>query len=386
PQPGARHPRLRPPEQGARRPRPRARGLRLLLRRRVQVLRPRGEVAAGGDQPRAGRALRDPRRARQLRPPRRGARALEPRPDPVRPGARPGAPRHEAALPPDDRADPRPDPAVHADRAEAGEPRRRRREAPRRDRDRARGRPDQPQPALQHPRLRPARRPAELPLLPRLAQPRHQRRLQPPGRERAAGPGDRAPVLHHGQPGGDPRLRVQPDVPEDAPAAHERADERDHRRQRRLRLMQTHPPALSRILIAVGFALSCFGLALFLWISFGGPLPLKAKGYEFTVPFDEATRLAVQSDVRISGVNVGKVEQVKLGSDGLAHALIELDDRYAPIPSDTRVILRQKTLLGETYVELTPGSRSAPPVPEGGSLPRAQVSSAVQLDEILRAF
>ncbi len=150
--------------------------------------------------------------------------------------------------------------------------------------------------------------------------------------------------------------------------------------------MQTHPPAVSRILIAVGFALSCFGLALFLWISFGGPLPLKAKGYEFTVPFDEATRLAVQSDVRISGVNVGKVEQVKLGSDGLAHALIELDDRYAPIPSDTRVILRQKTLLGETYVELTPGSRSAPPLPEGGSLPRAQVSSAVQLDEILRAF
>ena len=30
--------------------------------------------------------------------------------------------------------------------------------------------------------------------------------------------------------------------------------------------------------------------------------------------------------------------------------------QYAPLPSDTRAILRQKTLLGETYVELTPGT------------------------------
>ena len=41
-------------------------------------------------------------------------------------------------------------------------------------------------------------------------------------------------------------------------------------------------------------------------------------------------------------------------------ATIELDSRYAPIPDDTRAILRQKTLLGETYVELTPGTDEAP--------------------------
>ena len=67
-------------------------------------------------------------------------------------------------------------------------------------------------------------------------------------------------------------------------------------------------------------------------------------------------------------------------------ATVELDSRYAPIPDDTKAILRQKTLLGETYVELTPGSNEAPPLPEGGSLPAAQVSDAVQLDEIFRAF
>ena len=150
--------------------------------------------------------------------------------------------------------------------------------------------------------------------------------------------------------------------------------------------METRPPTISRILIAVGFALSCFALALFLWIAFGGPIPLKAEGYRFTVPFNEATQLAQESDVRISGVSVGKVKAIDLSDQGDAEAIVELDARYAPIPDDTRAILRQKTLLGETYVELTPGSNEAEPLPEGGSLPRAQVSDAVQLDEIFRAF
>ena len=45
--------------------------------------------------------------------------------------------------------------------------------------------------------------------------------------------------------------------------------------------METRPPTLTRILVAAGFALSCFALALFLWIAFGGPIPLKPEGYRF---------------------------------------------------------------------------------------------------------
>ena len=150
--------------------------------------------------------------------------------------------------------------------------------------------------------------------------------------------------------------------------------------------METRPPTITRILVAIGFALSCFALALFLWITFGGPLPLKPEGYRFTVPFNEATQLAVESDVRISGVPVGKVKAVELSDDGLAKATIELDSRYAPIPTDTRAMLRTKTLLGETFVELTPGDEQGPTLEEGGDLPRAQVKDSVQLDEIWRTF
>ncbi|MEZ5074284.1 MAG: MlaD family protein [Solirubrobacterales bacterium] len=150
--------------------------------------------------------------------------------------------------------------------------------------------------------------------------------------------------------------------------------------------METRPPTIGRIAIAAGFALSCFGLLLFLWLAFGGPVPLKPESYRIDIHFDEASQLAVESDVRISGVSVGKVKAIELGDDGLADATIEIDPKYAPIPSNTKAILRQKTLLGETYVELTPGDRDAAPLPEGGTLATAQVSDAVQLDEIFRAF
>ena len=43
--------------------------------------------------------------------------------------------------------------------------------------------------------------------------------------------------------------------------------------------MQKSAPSIGRILIAVGFTLSCFGLLLFLWVAFGGPVPLKPESY-----------------------------------------------------------------------------------------------------------
>jgi phospholipid/cholesterol/gamma-HCH transport system substrate-binding protein len=150
--------------------------------------------------------------------------------------------------------------------------------------------------------------------------------------------------------------------------------------------MQKQAPSVGRILIMVAFALSCFGLLLFLWLAFGGSIPLKPKGYEVKVPFKEATSLANEADVRISGVPVGRVKTVKLARNGLNIATLQLDAKYAPLPSDARAILRQKTLLGETYVELTPGTPTARKIPEGGTLSPAQVSPTVELDEIFRLF
>ena len=90
--------------------------------------------------------------------------------------------------------------------------------------------------------------------------------------------------------------------------------------------------------------------------------------------------------MRISGVPVGKVKSIAPDRHRRARRRIELESRYAPLPADARAILRPKTLLGETYVELTPGRNSAGTIPEDGKLAAAQVSDTVELDEILRAF
>ena len=152
--------------------------------------------------------------------------------------------------------------------------------------------------------------------------------------------------------------------------------------------MQRQAPSLGRILVMVGFSLSVFGLLLFLWISFGGPVPLKPKGYRFKVAFPEATTLAQEADVRIAGVNVGKVVGMSLDKGGTRTMVtIDMQRGFAPIPKDTRAILRQKTLLGETYVELSPGARrKGNMLPDGGQLANTHVENTVQLDEIFRAF
>jgi phospholipid/cholesterol/gamma-HCH transport system substrate-binding protein len=150
--------------------------------------------------------------------------------------------------------------------------------------------------------------------------------------------------------------------------------------------MQTSVPSLPKILTMVVFALSCFGLLLFLWLSFGGAIPLKPEGYRVQVAFPEATTLATEADVRIAGVSVGKVRALEVDGDrNRTVATIELDREFAPLRSDTRAVLRQKTLLGETYVQLAPG-RSERMVAEGGRLADAQVADTVQLDEIFDAL
>src|SRR4051794_28197777 len=151
--------------------------------------------------------------------------------------------------------------------------------------------------------------------------------------------------------------------------------------------MNKQVPSLGKILVMVGFALSCFGLLLFLWLAFGGPTPLKAKSYRVEVSFGEATQLAHEADVRISGVPVGKVKDIETNAQtGRSDATIELKSEYAPLPANSKAILRQKTLLGETYVELTPGTPNSKPVPDNGRLGQGQVADTVELDEILRTF
>ena len=150
--------------------------------------------------------------------------------------------------------------------------------------------------------------------------------------------------------------------------------------------MQKQTPGIGKVLTMAVFTLSCFGLLLFLWLSFGGPVPLKPQGYRFEVAIPEAATLTEEADVRLAGINVGRVKGKELAQPNRTLVEIEIDSAYAPIPEDTKAILRQKTLLGETYVELSTGDRSAGMLEDGDRLPDSQVEPTVELDEIFGAF
>ena len=151
--------------------------------------------------------------------------------------------------------------------------------------------------------------------------------------------------------------------------------------------MDKQGPSIGRIAAMAIFTLGCFGLLLFLWLAFGGTIPLQPKQYELKMSVPEATTLAEQADVRIAGVNVGKVRRKELDKKGNATRItLSIEPKYAPISSDAKAILRQKTLLGETYVEITPGSRSAPKLKDGNALVKTRVEPTVELDEILTIF
>src|SRR4051794_2231658 len=135
------------------------------------------------------------------------------------------------------------------------------------------------------------------------------------------------------------------------------------------------------------FALSCFGLVIFLWLSFGGPIPLKPQQYRLTVDVPEAATLANEADVRMSGITIGRVKSKELDKGGVATKVtLNIEPKYAPIPRDAKFILRHKTLLGETYVELSPGDPHKGFLDDGGRIPKQSIEPTVELDEIFSAF
>jgi len=150
--------------------------------------------------------------------------------------------------------------------------------------------------------------------------------------------------------------------------------------------MQKQAPTLGRVMAMVLFALSCFGILLYLWVSFGGPTPLKPTGYRFEVQLPESALLVNEAPVRMAGLDVGQVKDKSLEREGGQTVIVEMNQDFAPIPSDSRVTLRQKSLLGQIYIEITPGSKDAPELEDGGKLDQVNVQDPVDFDEVISTF
>ena len=131
----------------------------------------------------------------------------------------------------------------------------------------------------------------------------------------------------------------------------------------------------------LAFTAVCVAIFLYLYVAAGGNIRLSTP-YQAKVNVPTAFQLVQNGDVRRAGVKVGVVTDItNRGDTGLVS--IEVDDEHAPLYRDATVRVRTKTLVGENYLELNPGSPKAGELPDGGTLPLERAQEAVQLDEIL---
>ncbi len=110
---------------------------------------------------------------------------------------------------------------------------------------------------------------------------------------------------------------------------------------------------------------------------------LPQGGYELKVPMPSAHGLYPGSDVLIAGSKAGTVSSINLSGDRVVVG-ISLDPAHSPVHADAEVTMRPKSLLGEEYLDLKPGSGNS--LASGATLPATRAKVATDLEDVINTF
>jgi virulence factor Mce-like protein len=146
----------------------------------------------------------------------------------------------------------------------------------------------------------------------------------------------------------------------------------------------------SRALTLIG-VLTVLVIAIAAYVSYtaNSGLPFQPR-YDIYVDVPNADRVIGTSDVRIAGTRVGQVQSITAIRGTATRApyarlQLALDPSLRPLPTDTHVEVRLASVLGATYVDLTPG-QSTRMLPQNGTLPLGNSSSDVELTDLFSVF
>ena len=106
--------------------------------------------------------------------------------------------------------------------------------------------------------------------------------------------------------------------------------------------------------------------------------------HTLTAQVTDADGIAYGSDVRVAGRLVGQVTGVK-AEGTYSNVTMHVNDSDWPLPNDTVASIRLATLLGQKYVQLSPG-HSSTPLSDGAIIGPQQTKSVVDFDQILDTF
>jgi phospholipid/cholesterol/gamma-HCH transport system substrate-binding protein len=81
----------------------------------------------------------------------------------------------------------------------------------------------------------------------------------------------------------------------------------------------------------------------------------KREGYDITAVFDDVGQLKVRGPVKIAGVTVGEVTNIRLDAETFrAIVTMRIDQKVSSIPDDSSASILTSGLLGDNYIAITP--------------------------------
>ncbi len=121
----------------------------------------------------------------------------------------------------------------------------------------------------------------------------------------------------------------------------------------------------------------------FLTFAYEGSQMRVDDGYKVTTAFSNASGIALGSDVRIGGVKVGVVSDLTLDPQTYKAVATMQIRKDTLVPKDSSASIVSSGLLGDKYVQLTPGGDEKM-LADGGVIKFNQ--SAVNLEEMIGKF
>jgi ABC-type transporter Mla subunit MlaD len=123
------------------------------------------------------------------------------------------------------------------------------------------------------------------------------------------------------------------------------------------------------------------------FLGFSKHIPF-THGFQVKAVFTQANSIRKNSPVRIAGVNVGKVKKIER-QPGTTAAIVTLEfqKKGLPLHTDTTMKIRPRIFLeGNFFVDVKPGTPSAPDLKADATIPVTQTATPVQLDQVLTSL
>jgi phospholipid/cholesterol/gamma-HCH transport system substrate-binding protein len=109
-----------------------------------------------------------------------------------------------------------------------------------------------------------------------------------------------------------------------------------------------------------------------------------SSGYKLSADFEQGIGLYPGSPVRVLGIDVGKITEVK--NQG-RHVRVQMHiDEGTKLPADVKAAVVPVSLLGERYIQFAPVFTGGPSIEAGSLIPLSRTQVPVEIDELLRGL